>query len=362
MSTENAYKLIDQFDAKDGTDYGDETVNDKQTEIEDNNADTVQPEKETQPELDFGKTDKDQQDKTKTTDDKTQQQKKEPQQEQQEQLRPYGRTGLATNAKGDIIDPRSQQIIARAGSERRLFENNERSKYRIAELEETLVKAKKELADVQFLNGIPQKYGMNNDEVFQALEITTLFKKNPVEAARKVVELAVSQGYNVSDILGKDVGDAIEMRAVQRMLDEKLRPVTQQFEQQKRLSEQEEAIQQNIERMNAWMDTRPYAETHIGVLDNLIASNPGMTPDEAYYELRSYCQQHGLDFTKPLQPQIRALEEQKNNPQQQQQRRNPPIPGRGGASQQRTQQTNIDDTQMFDPSMSWSDIVRQFRG
>lgn len=262
--------------------------------------------------------------------------------------------GLFTNAKGDIVDPRDGVVIARAGSERRLFEKNMRMARDASEKDTRIEELTRQNKDIQFLNNVPQQYGLDTADVQHALALAAVFKKNPVEAARNLVELALQQGHNVSDILGKDAGDALEMRAVKQMLDERLAPLTQQRTQQSEADAQKATAQRAME---SFIDEHEHSDLHLPVLDRMIGDNPQLTPEKAYYELRLFCANKGLDFTKPLAPQIAALQQNGRSAQNgnRQPTRNGSLPnGRGTTQQHRP----MDDAEQYDPRQSWDDIIR----
>lgn len=277
------------------------------------------------------------------------------QQQQKPQLTPL-RGGLFSDQNGNIVDPNNGQILARAGSERRMYERGMRMQGEVGRLTQELQNTQSNLQRVQYLNNLPQKYQLGTDEVEAGLGIVAEFKKNPVEAARKVVELAVSMGHNVSDILGKNAGDAIEVKAIQRMLDEKLQPVLAPVQQQRQQAEAQQRAQQQL---NSFIDQHEYADMHLPVLDKLIGQNPELTPQKAYYELRGFAQKYGLDFSKPLQPQIAAVQAQQARQQRSsngQPQRQAARPMPNGTSANAVRSTSEAD---FEPaSSSWESIIR----
>lgn len=285
--------------------------------------------------------------------------------QEQTQLTPL-RGGMFADQNGNIVDPRTGQVLARAGSERRMFERGVRQAAELDRVSTELNTTRQNLERVQYLNELPRKLQLGTEEVEAGLGIVAEFKKNPVEAARKVVELAVSMGHNVSDILGKSAGDAIEMKALTRMIDEKLAPVLAPIQQQRQTTE---ATRQAQRQLNEFVDQHEYADVHLPAIDKLIGANPRLSPQQAYYEMRSFAQKYGLDFSRPLQPQIAAVQRQMQGERGQGQQRpvqygqaprQPARPMPNGSSGQAARSTA--DTDFAPASSDWADIIRGSMG
>lgn len=362
MSGNRALEMIDEFEAGDDHDYGDTTTGTDTGDSTDvsgssdgsgsssERADQRTSSAVKQPAQPQGK-----QPKQKT---------EEQSQQERQQLTPV-RNGLAQDQHGNLVDPKTGQIIARAGSERRLFERSSRADSEVTRLTEKLSNAEKNLQTVQYLNGMPGQLRLTSDETKAGLELVAEFKKNPVETAKKVVAMALEAGHNISDILGKSVGDSVDMRAITQLIDSKLAPLTSQRQTEQRTSANQEQAQAAV---NKFLDDHEYAEVHIQAIDRLLGSNPGMTPEKAYYEIRMFAVQHDLDFAKPLGPQVEAARAEMQAANGGNGRREP---ARGQQAQQRTQRpmpngssSNGQHRQAEEPafapaSSAWGDIIKQ---
>lgn len=280
------------------------------------------------------------------------------QQQQNPELRPL-RNGMQQDAAGNLFDANGA-MVARAGSERRLYERNARMGTMLDESNTRVQQLEQQIATLQQHDAVQRQYGLTPDDLTAGLPIIGEFKRDPLSAARRVVEMVASMGYNISDILGKDAGDAIELKAVSRMLDERLKPLnalSQKEENARREQENNRAAEQQVAR---FFEQHENAEMHAADIDRLLGLRPELTPERAYYELRFFAQKEGLDWNKPLAPQLHERMQsgqgaQSDNVHRQQQptRQDPPMPN--GFS--RNAQRPIADSEYDDANSDWSDII-----
>ena len=350
---DDVLSLVDDLDKLDGTDYGDGPNDpaDDGDDTDDTNTEDVDSDPSDDGDVDDSVDDRST-DRRASADDSAPPVEKDKSTPAKLQML---NNGLAQDEKGNLVDPQSGQIIARAGSERRLYEKSTRLQTAMKARDDEIIALKREIADTKFLNGVPERYGVNRDEVTQALELTVAFKNNPAAAARKVLEMALAAGYNVSQILGEGAQDSVEMSAVKRMLDERLAPLSNYEQQQQQSQREREVLRKAEQDMNDWMDSRPYSSVHISAIDKLIGENPSLSPDAAYYELRNFAEKNGLDFRQPLGPQVAALRQRGAQNQNRQQPRDPnPLPNGRRMSGARP----MSDTEQVSPGTSWEDIIR----
>jgi hypothetical protein len=294
------------------------------------------------------------------TQQRTQVQDNTNQQQKPEQQQLFARPdGTATDAKGNIVDPKTGTIIATAGQARRHYEKAARLEAISGDLERRNVDLATQLKRYESYTAIQSQYGVTQQELSQGLGLVADFKTNPVAAARKVVELALAQGYNVSDILGKDAGDAIELRGINRMIDQKLQPFTELHQSQVQQREQVARMQQAQAALSNFFDTHEHSSVHAEDLNTLLGENESLTPEKAYYELRMFAAENGLDFSRPLKPQVAAIANGQQQPSAQ--NRNParptqrPIPN---GSRANMQVRNVSDRNFAQPSDDWSKIIK----
>ena len=269
------------------------------------------------------------------------------------------RNGMQQDAQGNLYDQKGG-LIARAGSERRLFERNARMGIMVEEGSTRVKQLETELNAYKQNDGIQRQYGLTQEDLTAGLPIIGEFKKDPLSAAKRIVEMVAGMGYNISDILGKDAGDAIELKAVSRMLDERLKPLTKMSEREAAQERQQAADREAEKAVVSFFERHENAEMHGADIDRLLGLRPELSPEQAYYEIKLFAQREGLDFNLPLAPQmqsridsVQGVSQQTTN-NRQQTRYNPPLPN-GSAGRQRAQAVNED--QFDDARAEWGDII-----
>lgn len=283
-----------------------------------------------------------------------------------EDLRPRA-DGLAYDKSGNIVDPKTKQIIARNGTETRLYDKAQRLKQQVEELSKLHTNAAKMSADLQALNELPKQLGITNDELSQGITLIAKFKRNPIEAAREIVALTLATGqYNVSDILGKDVGDAIELRGLDQMINKRLEPLQQIISQNNSERQREAEAIAARQKAQEFLDSHEHANVHAVDIDKLLGQNPDLDPKSAYYELRLFAAQNGLDFSRPLGPQIAALAREQSNSSQlvdgyNRKQQTPLRASRTGLPNGSRAGMNVQDIKpasLASPNDSWENIIR----
>jgi hypothetical protein len=339
INEEAVYEKINQMDLEDGTDYESDLADEEEGgEEEELEPDTTGGEDQTG-EVEAG------------TEEGTQEAGQAGTEEagQQQQLRRFGNN--AVDGKGNIVDPRTRQIIAKAGTERRLYEKSERLTKMLDDHKVKLAQYEKDHNDSNQYFGAIKAAGLSVDEIGEAFNIAIMYKQNPVAAAKEVLERVLAMGHNVTDILGSDPGNAIEMPAIARMIEQRLAPIVKPLEQQ-RVSD--EKTRQAQEAFGKWVSDNEYADIHLEALDNLMGQHPELSPQKAYNALVLFANKHQLDFTQPLGPQIDARQSARgSNTNPQTRRAQKPFPVGGSSTPQ-----PLDEGGYADSSASWSDIIR----
>lgn len=352
----SAEELIDKFDKNDGTDYGD------QNDLEDDNDEQDAGDLASQADGDDDSNDDSGRSNVSDSNEESRTQGRSAQNsgDQQQSLRRLP-NGTFQDQHGNLTD-QNGRIIAKAGSERRLFEKTARMTENMQQKDQQIAQLQQQLSQVQMIGGLDKQYGLDQEDLRVGMPIIAEFKKDPVQAARNVLQMVMGMGHNLSTILGQEAKDAVEMGAIQRMLDQKLAPlqkIEQSAAQQQEAQRQQSYVEQQI---REFTDSHEYATVHMDAIDNLLGRRPELTPERAYYEIRMFAMQHGLDFAKPLGPQIEALNAQ-NDDQQQNTRQIPvnrqtvrqqrPMPN--GVSSQRN--APLAEVEEAEPSSDWGSII-----
>lgn len=265
------------------------------------------------------------------------------------------------NEKGDLVDANGN-VIARHGSERRLYQNLERTR---AELEQV----RKELTDYKALDGVPARLGLSREDVAEGLTLTASFNRDPVGTAQTILAKALALGHSLEDIVGEAGRGTIQTNALRSMIDERLAPITQATERQK---QQETLSNEVAKEMTEFSESYPDALIHQDVIASMMNEDPRqdrpfILAERAVYRLREWCAKNGFDYSQPLKPQVLARQQGANNPppaQQQppQQRVQTPQPpampnGRGNGAGPSV----VEHVAPLPASSSWNSILEQVK-
>lgn len=268
-----------------------------------------------------------------------------------QQLRPLG-DGVFADGKGNITD-QNGRVIARSGVEARLYQTNRRQQAQLAERDRQIQTMTQQFQGLRSLAEGIRSSGLDTESVSKAINFAKRVNSGDLLGVTKdVVAMALAAGYNVTDVLGKEVGDNIDMRGVRQMIDERLAPLTQREEALNQRAQADRQVRQAYDRFVAEND---FAELHGAEIAKLCQQR-GINPQAAYNQLLQFASVNGLDFSRPLGPQI---EELMSAPQRQQQngngRQQKPMPNgaatRSGGVQVPVVQASADD--------DWNSIISE---
>lgn len=273
-----------------------------------------------------------------------------------QEAKPKQVAGDLVDARGNVVD-KEGNILAKAGAERRQYVENRQLKARTENLTLENQQLTQRLQQAQTFADLPKQLGMTPEEYGDGLKLMKLFGQDPVAAAKEVVARVMAMGHNASDILGKDVGDSIDMRAL-RVRDEDLaaRPARERAEAERRTQEQQTEV---LKSYNAFVSEYPDSGPHEDAIAHLMTAQ-GIRPEIAYFRIKSFALENGLDFSKPLAPQIEARAQAnlgKSSNDQPSGNRKRPMGGNGGGRVRDDQLT--DKAEMADADSSWGDILKQ---
>lgn len=225
-----------------------------------------------------------------------------------------GKTGPRTNDRGDLVDEQGR-VIASAGRERRLVSENERLKSHTTQLRTRNEDLVRQIADAKVLNGMPQQYGLSNDDVNDALQIAALYTKNPIQAVRTLAQKAMAQGIELTDIFDDQTLPQLGVKATKDMLDQRLKP----FEtEQKSKADVNTQAQAGVEAANRFLIDYPDADVHQTDIANLMVEvledyssrgmkiDPYIAAEKAWDMLQAFGAEHGFDMSQPIKPQVEA--------------------------------------------------------
>jgi hypothetical protein len=266
---------------------------------------------------------------------------------------------LKEDGKGNLVDEKGN-IVAHAGADRRRFHNengatvfreNTQLRSQLRQRDDEVVRLR---AEQTALNGMPQRLNLNTEEASTGLNLIAQFKRDPIAVAQYVVAEAMKLGHNVQDII-KGQNGSLEMGAITRLIDDKLKPLTDQQQQQEQL---DRANATALREYNTFVDNYPDAVMHEDAIANLMGQDPNLTVQSAYYELKLWAQSNELDWKQPLRSQLVAKMQTEQGQQQSQQTQSQG--GTSTAMPRGTTPTDISDKrQSSSADATYEDIIRQ---
>lgn len=204
------------------------------------------------------------------------------------------------------------QVIAKSGAERRIFEKvqkeNEILKKQYGEFQRFLPKYKEDYdrlanENKSFANikSICEQGGIDVQEMGIAVELIKNYKTDPVGTVKNMLDDLKQKGYDINNLESKQNED----KRIEKLLEERLRPYTEKFEQDRIREEQVNAFRQQVEEFKQEHEHSGIHQKEIVAL----AQKTNGNYERAYYELRSWYERNGYDFSKSINEQSRQLQQ-----------------------------------------------------
>lgn len=234
--------------------------------------------------------------------------------------------------EGNLVDAQGN-VIARAGRERRLYEQQRAVERAVTPLRQELDQTKAQLQAFREAAQLPTQLGLNPQDVTTAMQFMSHWRRDPVGAARNMLTELKAAGYNLDEL-----GSTVDAGAIRRMVMDAVAPFQQDREAERQRAEQQAAVQREIESVFTDM---PWTRNQQSELALVLEADPQLPLREAAYRLQVWAIQNGYDIWKPIGPQHEAAQQQPQPapiPQQQQpvrQARAPGPPANGGNIVQR---------------------------
>ncbi len=200
----------------------------------------------------------------------------------------------ATPNPHDIVDPRTGEVIAAAGKERRWYEESRRAKTEVNELKQKFTLVETELNAFKQAAVLPQQLGLQPAEVASAMQFMAHFKANPVEAAKKVLAEVQAAGYTIPELGGTDVA------AIKQIVNEAIKPFNQDREAVNRQTQLEREVEQEYDNLVAEM---PWVTVQDEDLAKIMAKDPTLTLREAALRLENFALRNGYDLNRSVEVQ-----------------------------------------------------------
>lgn len=182
-----------------------------------------------------------------------------------------------------------------------------------------------------------------------ALKLYNDLNQNPVQTLTAVVAQLKAAGYNVDNI-----APGVDTAAISRLIDERLGKTNTQ--------DGNAGGDEVVKEVNQFFSDYPDAVIHDDVLGNIIDAFPNISPVQAYNRLKAEANEKGLDWSKPLAPQmaLRKLDASKaaSGQEQNKQPDTPAMLNGRGAVNAVVERDPLDDVNAGE-NQTYADIIKQ---
>jgi len=249
-----------------------------------------------------------------------------------------------TRGPQDLVD-REGNVIARGGKERRFYEQLQVNKQQNTTLNQQVQELQGQLEAINNAGTLGTQYDLTPEELNTGAQIIKSFKEDPTATIKYLLTQAQAAGHNIDDVA---TGGA-DMSAIKQMVNEAVSPLVQDREQR---VEAEEYQKKAAEVYNGFMSQYPDAQIHDNSLARLLESDQNLTPEAAYFKLKNFYLEKGLDFSVPLETLAQQEQQRQQTPEVNTQQT---LPSGGNVPAQ-----NVTDTaDIADVGTSYDEIIRQ---
>ena len=244
----------------------------------------------------------------------------------------------------DLVD-KEGNVVARGGKERRFYEQLQVNKQQNAALNQQVQQLQGQLDAVNNAGTLGTQYDLSPEELTTGAQIIKSFKEDPVATVKYLLTQAQAAGHNLDDVA---TGGA-DMSAIKQMVNEAVSPLVQDRQQRVDAEEHQKKAQ---EVYNGFMSKYPDAQMHENSLARLLETDQNLTPEAAYFKLKNFYLEKGLDFSVPLETLAQQEQQRKQTPEVNTQQT---LPSGGNIPAQ-----NVTDTaDIADVGTSYDEIIRQ---
>ena len=249
-----------------------------------------------------------------------------------------------TRGPQDLVD-REGNVIAKGGKERRFYEQLQVQKQQNGTLNQQVQQLQSQLDAINNAGTLGTQYELTPEELTTGAQLVKSFKDDPVNTVKYLLTQAQAAGHNIEDI---GAGGA-DMSAIKQMITEAISPLA--AEQQQRV-ESEQNRQEALKVYQDFMAKFPDSNIHEDSLARLLESDRSLTPEAAYFKLKSFYLEKGLDWNTPLDVHAQQEQQKQQVPEVNTQQT---LPSGGNIPAQ-----NVTDTaDIADVGTSYDDIIRQ---
>lgn len=226
--------------------------------------------------------------------------------------------GEAALRPGDLRTPDGG--IVRAGAERRFYETAQLAKRQLETVNAAHEATKQQVQQLQsqvqaFQTAATATGALPPEQAVAATRLYSDLARDPIGTVTKLLAELKSKGHTIDGI-----GSAVDTQAIQLMI--------KQNQPQPVVNQQVDVEAEAAKEVGIFFSNFPDAVMHDEILGEIITAHPNLSLQDAYFQLRNSVIQRGLDWSKPIKPQLQPQQQQQANTQQQQK---PMVNGRAPA-------------------------------
>ena len=249
-----------------------------------------------------------------------------------------------TRGPQDLVD-REGNVIAKGGKERRFYEQLQSTKQQNGALNQQVQQLESQIKAITDAGNLGTQYELTPEELTTGAQLVKSFKDDPVNTVKYLLTQAQAAGHNLDDV----ATGGVDAAAIKQMVNEAVSPLVQDRQQR---VEAEQNQQKAMEVYNGFMSQYPDAQIHENSLARLLESDQNLSPEAAYFKLKNFYLEKGLDFGVPLETLAQQEQQKQQTPEVNTQQT---LPSGGNIPVQ-----NVTDTaDIADVGTSYDDIIRQ---
>ncbi len=260
----------------------------------------------------------------------------------------------AGNGK-DLIDPATGKIIARGGTERRLYEREALLSYHSTKNEVARLTSENKIMNDALVS--TRVYGLTPEEVITGQKMIAGWKKDPAATLKFLLTEAQKKGINIEGV-GNEATNAVLAELRGQNANKAATEPTK--------IDENAVYEQVTNELRGFFIKYPEAEQHQDLIAQIIdrdvahakANNKAstLTTEQAYLILTNECAKRGIDVSKPIVPQLNRTNGDNNaNVVTNTTTQSKPLPnGKGNTGNNLVSTTDV---KFADEDMSFKDII-----
>ena len=212
--------------------------------------------------------------------------------ERSDSTRTDGKQQQETPGPQDLKDAQGN-IIAKGGRERRFYEGLSKARGDMQQLSGTITALDAKVKAYEEANRSWQEKGLTAEDVPVAVTLLSSFRNDPVGTLQFLLTQAQAAGHNTDAI----AGGGVDVGAIVQAIESKFQPILQTHKESKESQEREIRAQGVYDQ---FVTQFPDAPTHANEIAQLLEQDSRLTPGAAYWRLKAFFSEKGLDWSKPL--------------------------------------------------------------